>query len=324
MQSGRIVVLAHVCSCSRCELAARHGSKSVPSLCLLPCPKVQAALTLDDAVAQLNAGSSVTVDLEGRKINCSSHCSPVLTVSSEGGMLKNGIIAVTAGTGLFIDSDCSLQLQDVTFEVVASQTDPADGKAGVPALLALAPRAMLDAQAVRIDGAAGPAICADLGAKVTGSKMYIRGAQNTAVVITGAHMEVADLAFEECAAACVLCQQNGRLTATNLKASRNAGVVLQLSGGASADLSKPVIQCNSSTTAVHVQSSSRLTCQDGSVQGDFGSTGFVIAGAGTTAAVKSCSLSSMACALQVDDAAEVTLLDCTVSHSGTDRSGVMQ
>jgi hypothetical protein len=273
--------------------------------------RMQASVALEGAVAELNASPGSIVDLEGRRIFCSSE-SAALTVVATGGLLKNGTIALPAGRGLTVDSDCSLQLDSILFEMVrgagaASSTEQA-------AMLTLSARAQVTVQSVCLEGAASAACSLDAGAQLTGSGLTIRGACGTAIKVTGGLVAVSRLTAEDNGTG-VHCK-GGRLTGSNAHFSGNKVAHVVLEDTSSADLVSPTVSCAQAATAFVVSSQSRLVCSAASLTGSKDSMGISGRDAGTQVALQQCSLQGHKCSLRVRSGASATANACTISSSG--------
>lgn len=274
-------------------------------------------MTLDGAVAMLNERPEVVVDLGGRRVFCSSSAdAAALTVTTMGGTLHNGTVALPHGVGLTVESDCSLKLRGVLFEAVCGSDDD-DVQGSQPAVMvALAARALLVVEGARLEGATGIACSLDTGAQVSGSDLTVRGAGSSGIVANGGTVDVARLRVESCVANGVLCQSGAKLLGQGGHFEGNGGAHIRLEDLCSADITEAHIACGNGNVGISASQQSRLTCTGALITGHGSSTGVMGAGFGTQLTLSGCTLRGHATACLLASAAVLTAVDCSVEACG--------
>lgn len=285
---------------------------------------MQAEYTLEDIVRQLNEAPDSVLDLQGQKVFGKATSSRnLLALRTDGAVLKNGVLAIPANTSLLLESDCSLELEELVLETIIDHSSPPEqastdlAPAATSATVTLATNSSMTVKSVRCDGAAQSAFALGSGATLIGAALSIRGTCDNAIAVEGGSADVKGLHVTECTGAAVYSTQHGIVHLCSAWLGRNAGGALNLEGRSKAVLATSHMEGPADIPVASICDASELQCNDCTVTSAACGAGIAAAGSETSVHLGSCSFSGLQPAMEAAQGAYVNADSCKFDSCGS-------
>eukprot|EP00892_Ulva_mutabilis_P010613 jgi/Ulvmu1/7924/UM004_0156.1 len=310
----------------RTDLLGMSGAMSIVDQELKTYQLQERRTNLETVLEDLNVSGGTEIDLQGAVVTCSAHHVPLdnkLEITATGAVLKNGILRVPLGHTIHVQSAASIQLQDITLEMVdATRTSAIDQDDIAPVdssrcpLLRIQPGAEANVLRCRVSGSCGVGVSVGDSARLTGEDVWLEGCQHVAMEICGGHVDLAGCSCKECGNG-VVCTGPAQVAIQNIAAQGIHGQLLAACSGAQVRLREGRLE--GGQTLLLAQDGAQLECQGLTITGSHGTAGAHLSGAGTVAKFEACTFQKIECAaVSVLNGAAVSLARCKMVECSSD------